>query len=282
MQSPDLPQETDTASSESDEVKDSHGPYIVKYQQTSLKNPFQDQPKSGSSWGQDELEWLQAESYCGLSPANLLDPSADTSGEVELSLLSQWMNVEWADVKNGDFDLDLGAFYANLRGLGQRPVDIYTLSSSSPYVTQTPRRTPTHVIDNETDPSVASITPGRQSQLRNEPTPAPQIRSSPPLRKLEQSSPILPPLLTTRAVSNTRIFPADSSAYDSDSTYIPSTPIFPLSDPASSCYDKPEPDVVATARGFIQLLKRSHDRLTQPRISEHRPCTSTSLYHPSA
>jgi hypothetical protein len=267
MQSPDLLQETDTASSESDEVKNSHRPYIVRYQRTSLKNPFQDQPKSGSSWGQYELELLQVESYCELSPANLLDPSADTSGEVEsLSLLSQWMNVEWADVKNGDFDLDLDAFYANLRGLGQRPVDIYTLSSSSPYVTQTPRRTLTQVMDNETDPSATSITPGRQSQLRNESTPAPQIPSSPPIRKLEQSSPILPPLLTPRAVNDTRIFPTDSSAYDSDSTYIPSTPIFPTNDPASSFYDKPEPDVVATARGFLQLLKRSHDRLAQPRI----------------
>jgi hypothetical protein len=49
----------------------------VRYQRTSRENPFLDLPKSGSLWGRDELDWLKVEDHCGLSPSDLLIPSAD-------------------------------------------------------------------------------------------------------------------------------------------------------------------------------------------------------------
>jgi hypothetical protein len=241
----------------------------VRYQRTSRENPFLDLPKSGSLWGRDELDWLKVEDHCGLSPGDLLNPSADTPEEVEsLSLLSQWMSVAWTDVKNGDFDLDLSAFYENLRDLGQKPVNIY--ASSSPHITSTPRPTALPVMNdcesNELDSSRTS-TPRQKSQLNAEHRLAQSIPSSPPFRQAEPSSPILPTLLTPLFTNKTHVSPSDGSVYASDSTYIPSTPLALLSDPASSCYDKPEPDVVAAARGFLQLLRQAfiqgHGRFAQ-------------------
>ena len=83
---------------------------------------------------------VRCQGTCTALFGDLLDPSANTPDEVEsLSLLSQWMSVGQADVKNRDFDRDPSAFYENLRELGQIPVNIY--ASSPPRVSHTPRQT---------------------------------------------------------------------------------------------------------------------------------------------
>lgn len=243
--------------------------HILKYERTSDENPFADESKSGSSCGIAELQWLQVDIHDGVDPCELADGALDLQDNGSSpELLEECFGVDWPAVMNEEYDPRLSSFYDNLRNLGTKPVEVF---ASSPPLLQSPVSgfpvehesysaisTPSQHRKRPSSPG-SSTTNKKYCQHSNiTPTKSTPISSIHPSLS-QYSSPTLPQPRAPAArleMLQQKLEEANPSTDTSDFTYDPSsTSLLPLSESHSSYYDKPESDVVPTARGFLYLMR---------------------------
>ena len=242
--------------------------HVFSYERTSDVNPFINEPKSGSSCGAAELQWLQVDILDGLSPDELVDDAPDFRDNSDVpELLEECFGVDWAAVMNEEYDTKLSMFYDDLRTLGTRPVDIFV---SSPPLLQPP------ALSSGENESLSAISTPSQLRRRRRSSPGSgtikqkdcqdsdltPTKSTPTSSKTpvlsQYSSPALPQPRTPTAqlISPANLEEANPPRETSDSTYEPSlTPPLPSNQSQSSYYDKSEFDVVPAARGFLRLMR---------------------------
>lgn len=157
---------------------------------------------------------------------------------------------------------NIALFYENLRHLGLKPIEACRSSPPDPqsvplvedFSAHATFRAHKHRLSNS-----PVATPSKKVQQYRTNTPSKAVGLTVPLSNSEQlSSPSLPqPRAIIGRNHGPRSLPESLLPSEtSDVSYQPtSTPLAASPESSSSYYDKPESDVVATARGFLYQLR---------------------------
>jgi hypothetical protein len=225
------------------------------------KNPFLDDPKSGSAWGLEELQWLRIQWNVDADMNTEVCGGTDQQNLYNCHLVEEFMGVEWEDVLDECCGLHVRPFYHELKELCSKRVDVF--ASSPPVVGNFSLQSPIAALTDSPSTrkrsnSSAAATPVKMPRACPIHTPTHPITTSESKNPAQNSlSPLLPQVLGPESARKANALPTTVVFNDSsDSTYIPSTPSVGPSVADSYKFNKREDDVAAVARHYLYLIRQ--------------------------